>query len=81
VEEDKMGRACGTHYDKCNTKKTLVSKPLRQRPLWRPRRRCEDNIKIDLIEIGWDDLDWILLAQDKDQWCAVVYTVMNIQFL
>jgi hypothetical protein len=74
VKEDKMGRACGTYYHMYNVKKSL-----RQRLFWRPRCRCEDNIKVDLIGKGWDDLDWILQAQDKDQRCAVVYTVMNLR--
>jgi hypothetical protein len=62
-----------------NAKKTLVPKPLRQRLFLRPRCRCEDNIKVDLIGKGWDDLDWIFKAQDKDEWCAVVYTVINLR--
>jgi hypothetical protein len=45
----------------------------------RPRRRWVDNIKIDLREIGWDGMDWIKLAQDRDQWRALVNTVMNIR--
>jgi hypothetical protein len=47
--------------------------------LGRPRRRWVDNIKMDLTEIGWDGMDWIYLAQDKDQWRALVNTVMNIR--
>jgi hypothetical protein len=43
----------------------------------RPRRRWEDNIGMDLREIGWEGVDWIHLAQDRDQWRAVVNTVMN----
>jgi hypothetical protein len=46
-------------------------------PLGRPRRRWEDNIKIDLREIGFRDVDWIYLAWDRDTWRAVVNTVMN----
>jgi hypothetical protein len=44
-----------------------------------PRRRWVDNIKMDLIEIGWDCMDWIYLAQDRDQWKALVNTVMNLR--
>jgi hypothetical protein len=44
----------------------------------RPRRRWVNNIKIDLIEIGWGDMDWIDLAQDRDQWRALLNTVMNL---
>jgi hypothetical protein len=43
-----------------------------------PRRRWVDNIKMDLREIGWDGMDWIDLAQDRDQWRALVNTVMNL---
>jgi hypothetical protein len=48
-------------------------------PLGRPRSRWVDNIKMDLIEIGWDGMDWIELAQDRDQWRALVNTVMNLR--
>jgi hypothetical protein len=50
-----------------------------KRQLGRPRRRWADNIKMDLREIGWDDEDWIDLAQDRDQWRALVNTVMNLR--
>jgi hypothetical protein len=59
-----------------NAYRILVGKPERKRPLGRPRRRWVDNIKIDLREIGWDGTDWIDLAQDRDQWRALVNTVM-----
>jgi hypothetical protein len=55
-----------------------VGKPERKRPLGRPRRRWVDNIKIDMKEIRWDGVDWIDLAQDRDQWRALVYTMMNL---
>jgi hypothetical protein len=45
----------------------------------RPRRRWEDNIKMDLREIGWGGLDWIDLAQDRDQWLALVNTEMYLR--
>jgi hypothetical protein len=54
-----------------------VGKPERKRPLGRPRRRWEDNIKIDLREIGCGGMDWIDLAQDRDQWRVLVNTVMK----
>jgi hypothetical protein len=50
-----------------------------KRPLGRPRRRWVNNIKMDLREIGWDDMDWIDLAQDRDQWKALVNAVMNVR--
>jgi hypothetical protein len=56
--------------------RVLVGKPEGRRPLGRPRRRWEDNIKMDLRE-GWEGADWIDLAQDRDRWRALVYTVMN----
>jgi hypothetical protein len=56
----------------------LVGKPERKRPLGRPRRMWVDNIKIDLRDIGWDGMDWIDLAQDRDQWRDLVNTVMNL---
>jgi hypothetical protein len=57
----------------------LVGKPEGKRSLGRPKRRWVDNIKIDLREIGWDGMDWIYLAQDRDQWRALVNTVMNLR--
>jgi hypothetical protein len=57
----------------------LVGKPEGKRQLGRPRRRLVDNIKINLGEIGWDDTDWIDLAQDRDQWRALVNTVMDLR--
>jgi hypothetical protein len=56
-----------------------VGKPEGKRPLRRPRRRWEDDIKMDLREIGWGGMDWIDLAQDRDQWSALVNTVMNLR--
>jgi hypothetical protein len=55
----------------------LVGKPEGKRPLGRPRRRWVDNIKLDLVEIGWGDVDWVRLAQDWDRWRARVNAVMN----
>jgi hypothetical protein len=50
-----------------------------KRPLGRPRRRREDNITIDLRKRGWGGIDWINLAQDRDQWRALVNKVMNLR--
>jgi hypothetical protein len=61
-----------------NAYRILVGKTEGKRPLGRPRRRWVDNIKMDLGEIGWDGSDWIELAQDRDQWRALVNTVMNL---
>jgi hypothetical protein len=57
----------------------LVGRPEGWRPLGRPRRRWDDNIKMDLREIGFGDVDWINLAQDRDRWRALVNTVMNLR--
>jgi hypothetical protein len=57
----------------------LVGKPEGKRPQGRPRRRWEDNIRMDLREIGWGGMDWIDLAQDRDQWRTLVNTVMNLR--
>jgi ribosome biogenesis protein Nip4 len=57
----------------------LVGKPEERRPLRRPRRRWEDNIKMDLGEIGFGDVVWIHLAQDRDRWQALVNTVMSLR--
>jgi hypothetical protein len=60
-------------------KKILVAKAEGKRPLGRPRRRWVDNIELDLREIGWDGMDWIYVAEDRDQWRALVNTVMNLR--
>jgi hypothetical protein len=62
-----------------NAYRILVGKPEGKRRLGRPRRRWVDNIKMDLTEIGWDGVDWIDLAQDRDQCRALVNTVMNLR--
>jgi hypothetical protein len=74
-----MGRACSTNVEKRNTYRILVGKPEGKRPLGRPRHRWLNNIKMDLREIGWGGMDWIDLAQDRDQWRALVNTVTNLQ--
>jgi hypothetical protein len=57
----------------------LVGKPEGKRPLGRPRSRWVDNIKMDLREIEWDGMDWIDPVQDRDQWRALVNTVLNLR--
>jgi hypothetical protein len=57
----------------------LVGKPEEKRPLGRPRFRLGNNIRMDLVEVGWDDVDWIGLAQDRDRWRALVNSVLNFQ--
>jgi hypothetical protein len=62
-----------------NIYRVLVGKSEGKRPLGRPRHRWEDNIKMNLQEVGCGGMDWIKLAQDRDRWRAVVNVVMNIQ--
>jgi len=59
--------------------RVLVGKPEGKGPLERPRRRWEDNIKMDLQEVGCGDMDWIDLAQDGDGWRELVNAVMNLR--
>ena len=59
--------------------RVLVRKPEGRRPFGRPKRRWEDNIKMDVREVGCGDMDWIGLAQDIDRWRALVNAVMNLR--
>jgi hypothetical protein len=59
--------------------RVLVGRPEGKRPLGRPRRRWENNIKLDLGDIWIDGANWIGLAQDRVKWCAFVNTVMNLR--
>jgi hypothetical protein len=67
--------------EKRNAYRTFVGKPEGKRPQGRPRRRWMDNVKMDLREIGWDGIDWIDLAQDRDQWMALGNMVMYLRVL
>jgi hypothetical protein len=69
-----MGMECSTNGEKRNAYRILVGKPLGI-----TRRRSADNIKMDLRETGWSGMDWIDLAQDRDQWRALVNTIMNLR--
>jgi hypothetical protein len=64
-----------------NVYRVLVGKSEGKSPLERPRRSWEGGIKMDLIEIGWGDVEWINLVQDRDRWRAVVNAVMNFRVL
>jgi hypothetical protein len=64
---------------KRNSYRLLVGKPEGKRSLGRPRRRWVDNIKMDLGEVGWGDVDWICVAQDRNRWRAVVNSVLNLR--
>jgi hypothetical protein len=75
-----MGRECSSNGEKRNAYRILVGKPEGKRLLGRSRRRWVDNIKMNSRELGWDGMDWIDLAKDRDKWRARVNTVMNLQF-
>jgi hypothetical protein len=64
---------------KRNTYRIFVGKPEGKKPLGMPKRRCVDNIRIDNREIEWSGMDWIDVAQNRDQWRAIVNTVMNLR--
>jgi hypothetical protein len=76
---DEMGGACSTNGEKRNACRLLVRKPEVKRPLGRPRRSWVDTIKMDLRKIEWDGVDSIDRAQDRDQWRALVNTVLNLR--
>jgi hypothetical protein len=65
--------------EKRNVYRLLVGEPEGKRPLGRPRRRWIDNIKMDLLDIGFNVVDWIGLAQDRYRWRALVNSVMNLR--
>jgi hypothetical protein len=74
-----MNRECSTNGEKRNAYRLLVGKTEGNRPLERPKRRWVDNVKMDIREIQWGGMDWIDLAQDREQWRALLNTVMNIR--
>jgi hypothetical protein len=74
-----MVGACSTNGEKRNACRILVGKPEGKRPLGRPRHRWEDNIRMNLRVIAWGGMNWIVLAQDRDQWRALMNTVMNLR--
>jgi hypothetical protein len=65
--------------EKKNAYRLLVGKPERKRLPGRPRRRWVDNIRMDLVEVGWGDVDWIGLAKDRNRWRALVNSVLNLR--
>jgi hypothetical protein len=79
MKEDEVGGTCGTHGEGRGVYRVLVGEPESKRPPGRPRRRWEDNIRIDLREIGTDGANWIRLAQDSVRWQTFVNTVMNLR--
>jgi hypothetical protein len=77
--ENEMGGACSTYREARGAYRILVGRPEGRKPLGRPRHGWEDNIKMDLHDMGWWGMDWIELAQDKDRWQALVNAVMNLR--
>jgi hypothetical protein len=73
-----MGRACTANGENRNAYRILMGKPERKRPLGRPKCIWLENIKLYLREIEWDGMEWLHLAQDRDQWRALVNTIMNL---
>jgi hypothetical protein len=76
---EKMGWACSTYGGRERCYSVLVGKPEGKRPLGRPRRRWEDNVRMDLQEVGCGRDEWIGLAQDRDRWRALVSAVRNLR--
>jgi hypothetical protein len=76
---NEMGGACGEYGEERGVHRVLVGKPEGKRPLVRPRRRWEDNIRMGLQEVGGDFGDWMELAQNRDRWRALVSTVKNFR--
>jgi hypothetical protein len=74
-----MGGACNAFGGEGRVYRVLVGKPDWKRALGKPRRRREDNIKIDLQEVGCGDMDWIELAQNRDIWLGLLTAVMNLR--
>jgi hypothetical protein len=75
IKEVEMGGTCNMHERMRNAYSILVGKPEGKRPLERPKYRWEDNIRMDLRVMGWEDVEWMLLAH---QWHVLVNTVMNL---
>jgi hypothetical protein len=74
-----MGGPCSTNGEKRLACRLLVGKLEGKGPLGRPRRMWVDNIRMNLGEVGWDDADWIGLAQDRNRWRALVNSVLNLR--
>jgi hypothetical protein len=77
-----MGWACSTNGGKeKNAYRLLVGKPEGRRPLTKPRRRWVDNIRMNFVQVGGSDVDWIGLALDRDRWRPLVNSVLKLRVL
>jgi hypothetical protein len=74
-----MGGEYSTNGEKRNVYRLLVGKPEGKRLLGRPRHWWMDNIRMDFGEVGWGDVGWISLVQDRNRWRALVYSVLNLR--
>jgi hypothetical protein len=74
-----MGGVCSAEREERGVYRVLVGKLERKRPLGRPRIRWEDNIRVDIQEVGLGDMIWIGLARDRDRWRAIENAVMNLR--
>jgi hypothetical protein len=74
-----MGGACSAYGERRGICRVLVGKPEGKRPLGRPRRRWEDDIRTDLQDVGSGGMDWIEFAQGRNRWWALVNKVMNLR--
>jgi hypothetical protein len=79
IEQNEMGGACSAYGERREVYRVLVGKPEGKRPFDRPRCRWENNIKMDLQEVGCGGVEGIKLAQDRDRWRALVPAVMNLR--
>jgi len=79
IEKNEVGWGVARMGERLGVCRVLVGRPEGKRPLGRPRCRWEDNIKMDIQEVGCRGVDWIKLAQDRDRWRALVTAVMNLR--
>jgi hypothetical protein len=79
IENNEMGDACSTYGESRVVYMVLVGKPEVKRPIGRPRHRWEDNIKMDLQEVGCEGTPWIDVVQDRYRWRTLLNAVMNIR--
>jgi hypothetical protein len=81
IEKNEIGAACSTYGGEESCIEVFMGKPVVKRTLGRPWRRWEDNMKMDLQEVGCGGMDWIELSQDRDRWRVLVNALKNIRVL